>query len=66
MNLRNLAIWGVIVALLLALYGFFRPDARSGMSPRELTYSELLTHIDSGRVKRWGQEARRRGSSKKR
>src|SRR5436190_9415288 len=51
MNLRNLAIWGVIVALLLGLYGFFKQDSRGGMAPSELTYSQLLNHIDSGRVK---------------
>ena len=32
MNLRNLAIWGVIVALLLGLYGFFKQDSRGGMT----------------------------------
>ena len=41
MNLRNLAIWGVIIALLLGLYGFFNQGAKTGV-PDTVTYSQIL------------------------
>jgi len=51
MNLRNLAIWGVIIALLLGLYGFFNQGAKEGLTSN-ITYSSMLQRIDSGQVKR--------------
>jgi cell division protease FtsH len=41
MNLRNLAIWGVIVVLLVSLYGVLNRGGRSG-GPAQITYSQLL------------------------
>ena len=42
-NLRNLAIWGVIVLLLVGLYSVMNPMTKGGGQPvGEITYSELL------------------------
>jgi cell division protease FtsH len=50
MNLRNLAIWGVIVVLLVSLYGVLNRGGRSG-GPVQITYSQLLNRVQSGRIK---------------
>jgi cell division protease FtsH len=51
-NLRNLAIWGVIVLLLVGLYSVMNPMAKGGGQPvGEITYSELLQKVDSNEVK---------------
>jgi cell division protease FtsH len=50
-NLRNLAIWGVIVVALVVLYGVMNPMAKSGQPAGEITYTELLNKIDSGQIK---------------
>jgi cell division protease FtsH len=50
MNLRNLAIWGVIVVLLISLYGVLNRGGRQG-GPAPITYSQLLNRVDAGRIK---------------
>ncbi len=50
MNLRNLAIWGVIVAVLVTLYSVMNPSTKS-TAGAEISYSQLLAKIDSGQVK---------------
>ncbi|HEV7159244.1 MAG TPA: ATP-dependent zinc metalloprotease FtsH [Caulobacteraceae bacterium] len=50
MNLRNLAIWGVIIVVLIAVYSVMTNGARGGPA-RQVAYSELLTRVDSGDVK---------------
>ena len=50
MNLRNLAIWGVIVAVLITLYSVMNPTGRGGAAS-EISYSQLLARVDSGEVK---------------
>ena len=50
MNLRNLAIWGVIVAVLITLYSVMSPSSRA-TAGGEISYSQLLSKIDSGQVK---------------
>ena len=50
MNLRNLAIWGVIVAVLITLYSVLNPGVKS-TSAGEITYSQLLGKIDSDQIK---------------
>ncbi len=50
MNLRNLAIWGVIVVLLISLYGVLNRGSRAG-GPAPITYSQLLNRVDGGRIK---------------
>ncbi len=50
MNLRNLAIWGVIVVALIAVYSVMTNSAHGGAS-HQVTYSDLLSKIDNGDVK---------------
>ncbi|WP_269715963.1 ATP-dependent zinc metalloprotease FtsH [Caulobacter sp. NIBR2454] len=51
MNLRNLAIWGVILVVMIGGYSVVTQGSRSGGSAGEITYSELLRRIDQGGVK---------------
>ncbi|MBQ1541584.1 cell division protein FtsH [Caulobacter sp. CCUG 60055] len=50
MNLRNLAIWGVIIVVLIGLYSVMNQSVKGGSSS-EITYSQLLNKIDTGHVK---------------
>ena len=50
MNLRNLAIWGVIVFALIAVYTLMTNGARSAAAA-PIPYSQLLSRIDSGDIK---------------
>ncbi len=51
MNLRNLAIWGVLILALLGVWTlvFDRPAGAAGRS-HEIIYSELLTKIENGAI----------------
>jgi cell division protease FtsH len=51
MNLRSLAIWVVIGVALVGLYGMMNQGAKTG-GAQEVSYSQLLSRIDSGHVKR--------------
>ena len=49
-NLRNFALWVIIVLLLLALFTLFQnPNTRS--STQDISFSQLLTEVDQGRVR---------------
>ncbi len=49
-NLRNFALWVIIVLLLLALFTLFQnPGQRS--SSQDISFSQLLTDVDQGHVK---------------
>ena len=50
MNLRNLAIWGVVVVLVIAVYSVLTNGAHGGPT-HQLAYSELLAKVDSGEIK---------------
>jgi cell division protease FtsH len=50
MNLRNLAIWGVIVIALIAVYTMMTGGPRGGPSSA-IAYSELLSHVDNGDIR---------------
>jgi cell division protease FtsH len=50
MTLRNLAIWGVIVVVLIAIYSVMTNGAHGGQS-HQIKYSELITQVDSGEIK---------------
>ena len=50
MNLRNLAIWGVIVLALIAVYSVMTGGAR-GAGASQVPYSEMLSRVDSGDVR---------------
>jgi cell division protease FtsH len=49
MNLRNLAVWGVIVMILIALYSVMTP-AGAG-NPNELSYTQLMQRVDQGQIR---------------
>ncbi len=51
MNLRNLAIWGAIVLVLIAIYSVMTTGAREGGAATKITYSQLLTQVDAGGIK---------------
>ncbi len=51
MNLRNLAIWGVIVVVIIALYSVLNPNNHGGAASNEISYSQLLQKVDSDQVK---------------
>jgi cell division protease FtsH len=50
MHLRNLALWGVIVLLLVTLFSLFQRPA-TGPGASEIAYTQLLSEVDAGRVK---------------
>jgi cell division protease FtsH len=50
MNLRNLAIWGVIVLALIAVFSIMNSGAHGGNS-HQIAYSELLSKVDSGDIR---------------
>src|SRR5439155_15591135 len=47
MNLRNLAIWGVIIVALVAVFTVMNGGARGG-NPGPMSYSQLLRKVDNG------------------
>jgi cell division protease FtsH len=51
MNLRNLAIWGVIIVVLIGLYSMVTGGGQKGASASEITYSQMLSKVDSGQIK---------------
>ena len=52
MNVRNLAIWGVFVAVLLMLfYSVMKPTAGAQGAVDDISYSQLLQKVDSDQVK---------------
>ena len=49
-NLRNFALWVIIVLLLLALFTLFQnPGTRT--SATDIPFSQLLTDVDNGKVR---------------
>jgi cell division protease FtsH len=50
MNLRNLAIWGVIVLALIAVFSIMNSGSHGGAS-HQIAYSDLLNRVDSGDVR---------------
>jgi cell division protease FtsH len=50
MNLRNLAIWGVIVLALIAVFSIMNSGSHGG-NAHQVAYSDLLTRVDSGDVR---------------
>src|SRR5882757_2294324 len=49
-NLRNFALWVIIVLLLLAVFTLFQnPGQRA--SSQDISFSQLLTEVDAGKVR---------------
>jgi len=49
-NLRNFALWVIIVLLLLALFTLFQSPSQR-QATQEISFSQLLTEVDQGRVR---------------
>ena len=49
-NLRNFALWVIIVLLLLALFTLFQSPGQRNAA-LDISFSQLLTEVDAGRVK---------------
>jgi cell division protease FtsH len=49
-NLRNFALWVIIVLLLLALFTLFQNPSQRPAS-QDISFSQLLTEVDAGRVR---------------
>ena len=50
MNLKNLAMWGIIVLLSVGLFNMFQNPSRTPLSEAKLPFSEFLSEVDEGRV----------------
>ncbi len=50
MNLRNLAIWGVIVVVIIGLYSMVTGGGK-GASATDITYSALLSKVNAGQIR---------------
>src|SRR5262249_41947906 len=49
-NLRNFALWVIILLLLLALFSLFQ-NPRQRTTSQDISFSQLLTEVDAGRVR---------------
>src|SRR3712207_824751 len=49
-NLRNFALWGIIVLVLLALFTLFQNPNQRSVS-QDISFSQLLSEVDQGRVR---------------
>ena len=50
MNLKNLAMWAVIVFLTIGLYNMFKNPQGSMTQKNNIIFSEFLSEVDNGRV----------------
>jgi cell division protease FtsH len=50
-NLRNFALWVIIVLLLLALFTVFQNGPGQRTVSQEISYSQLLNEVDQGKVR---------------
>ena len=50
MNLKNLAMWGIIVFLTIGLYNMFKNPQGSINKKNTIIFSEFLSEVDNGRV----------------
>jgi len=50
MNLKNLAMWGIIVLLSVGLFNMFQNPNKIAASKAKVPFSEFLSEVDEGRV----------------
>ena len=50
MNLKNLAMWAIIVLLTIGLYNMFKNPQGSFKQNNNIIFSEFLTEVENGRV----------------
>jgi len=51
MNIRNLAIWAVLIVVGIGVYSVVTQNGRPGGPTPDISYSQLLQRIDSGNIK---------------
>ena len=50
MNMKNIAMWAIIVFLTIGLYNMFKNPQGSIAQKNNIIFSEFLTEVDNGRV----------------
>ena len=50
MNIKNLAMWGIIVFLTIGLYNMFKNPQTNNRGGDQIIFSEFLTAVDNGEV----------------
>ncbi len=50
MNIKNLAMWVVIVILTIGLYNMFKNPQRTANQNNTIIFSEFLSEVENGRV----------------
>ena len=50
MNLKNLAMWAVIVFLTIGLYNMFKNPQANVRGGNQVIFSEFLSSVDNGEV----------------
>ena len=50
MNMKNLAMWAIIVVLTIGLYNMFKNPQGSVGQKNNIIFSEFLSEVDNGRV----------------
>ena len=50
MNLKNLAMWGIIVFLTIGLYNMFKNPQANTPGGNQIIFSEFLTSVENGEV----------------
>ena len=50
MNLKNLAMWGIIVFLTIGLYNMFKNPQQNIRGGNQIIFSEFLTSVENGEV----------------
>ena len=50
MNIKNIAMWAVIVFLTIGLYNMFKNPQGSINTKNTIIFSEFLTEVENGRV----------------
>ena len=50
MNLKNLAMWGIIVFLTIGLYNMFKNPQSNVRGGNQIIFSEFLTSVENGEV----------------
>ena len=53
MNLKNLAMWGIIVFLTIGLYNMFKnPQSNCSRGGNQIIFSDFLNSVEDGEVLR--------------
>ena len=50
MNMKNLAMWGVIVLLVMGLFNLFQNPIENKIASNKVPFSSFLKNVEDGRV----------------